>query len=566
MKNKKAALYIRVSTSHQIDKDSLPFQREELINYSKYALDIDKYEVFEDAGYSAKNTIRPAYQDMMRRIRDGEFSHMVVWKIDRVSRNLKDFTEMYDELKESGIIFVSKNEQFDTSSAMGEAMVKIILVFAELERKLTAERVFSIMMNRAEKGLWNGAKAPFGYVWSEENKYPVPCEKEGPVAKNIYTMYSETKSALEVSRYLNNNGIDTKRGGRWTSKTIVDIIRSPFYKGTLRYNYRQGGRGKKKSEGEWIIIDNNHDPLVSKDLWKKCNDIMDKNAESISSSSRRKDHVHVFSGLLKCGKCGTSFISNLDRPRRDGFRPSVYRCRRKSQDKLCDATNPGEVTVGPFVLKYLGNLIKAKNILSKNDTVADLEDLLLSSHVFENVQSIDQRGLEDTYKAILQLDYIEEAKLNIAPNIESSENATINRLKGEKAKLDRALKRLHDLYLFSDESMSEKDFLISKRELSVKLDEIDAKLEKLTLESKDEIKATDISFVQKSGQFIFSNQVFQADIFDYKKLLSLVGKEPVKELVNATIKNVVLVDSVITSITFSNGLVHNFKYKNNPEA
>ena len=95
---KKAALYIRVSTHYQIDKDSLPFQRNELINYAKYALGIDDYAIFEDAGYSGKNTDRPAYQDMMRRIRAKEFSHLCVWKIDRISRNLLDFAAMYEEL------------------------------------------------------------------------------------------------------------------------------------------------------------------------------------------------------------------------------------------------------------------------------------------------------------------------------------------------------------------------------------------------------------------------------------------------------------------------------------
>lgn len=106
---KKAALYVRVSTHHQIDKDSLPFQRQELVNYAKYALNIENVEIFEDAGYSAKNTDRPKYQEMMKRIRAGEFTHLIVWKIDRISRNLKDFSEMYEELKEYKITFVSKN-------------------------------------------------------------------------------------------------------------------------------------------------------------------------------------------------------------------------------------------------------------------------------------------------------------------------------------------------------------------------------------------------------------------------------------------------------------------------
>lgn len=137
----KVAIYIRVSTVHQVDKDSLPMQRKDLINYSEYVLNCKNYEIFEDAGFSGKNTIRPAFQRMMTRVRLKEFSHILVWKIDRISRNLLDFAEMYQELKKLGVTFVSKNEQFQTDTAIGEAMLKIILVFAELERNMTSERV-----------------------------------------------------------------------------------------------------------------------------------------------------------------------------------------------------------------------------------------------------------------------------------------------------------------------------------------------------------------------------------------------------------------------------------------
>ena len=167
---KKAAIYIRISTHWQVDKDSLKVQRRELIAYVTLVLGITDYVVFEDPGYSAKNTDRPEYQAMMDRIRTGEFTHLVVWKIDRISRNLIDFAAMHDELQSLGVTFVSKNEQFDTSSAIGEAMMRIILIFAELERKTTAERVTAVMLSRASDGQWNGGRVPFGYSWSKETK------------------------------------------------------------------------------------------------------------------------------------------------------------------------------------------------------------------------------------------------------------------------------------------------------------------------------------------------------------------------------------------------------------
>jgi len=88
---------------------------------------------------------------------------------------------MYDEIKQYDCVFVSRNEQSDTSSAMGEAMLKIIIIFAELERKLTAERVYSIMLSRAEKGKWNGANVPFGYQWNEVSKFPIPDPEESVI-------------------------------------------------------------------------------------------------------------------------------------------------------------------------------------------------------------------------------------------------------------------------------------------------------------------------------------------------------------------------------------------------
>lgn len=214
----KAAIYVRVSTRYQVDKDSLPFQKEELINYIKYALNIEDYEIFEDAGYSAKNTSRPKFQEMMSRIRNNEFTHLVVYKIDRISRNLLDFAQMYEELQKHNCSFVSKVEQFDTSTAMGEAMTRIVLVFAELERKMTGERVTAIMFSRAEKGLWNGAPIPIGYKWSEEKKYPVVDPEEAKVVRYIFDRYISLESALKVSYDLAANSVKTKRGGEWTSK------------------------------------------------------------------------------------------------------------------------------------------------------------------------------------------------------------------------------------------------------------------------------------------------------------------------------------------------------------
>ena len=107
---------------------------------------------------------------------------------------------MYAELKKLGVTFVSKNEQFDTSSAMGEAMLKIILVFAELERNMTSERVSAIMLSRANGGVWNGGKIPFGYSYDKEQKVFRILDDEAKIVLYIYDLYESIQSLTTVAQ------------------------------------------------------------------------------------------------------------------------------------------------------------------------------------------------------------------------------------------------------------------------------------------------------------------------------------------------------------------------------
>lgn len=564
----KAALYIRVSTHHQVDKDSLPFQRKELINYSKYLLGIDDYVIFEDAGYSGKNMDRPKFQEMMKRIRDGEFTHLLVWKIDRISRNLRDFTEMYDELKKYNITFISKNEQFDTSTAMGEAMLKIILVFAELERKLTAERVYSIMLSRAEKGLWNGAPVPLGYDFDEELKFPVVNEKEAKIVKFIFDSYEETRSTGEVKHKLEVEGIRTKRNGHWTTKTIADVVRNPFYIGTYRYNYRYSPHGKIRPEEEWVVVENNHPAIISKDQYDKCNAIMDSNAHARGANRTHKNHTHVFKGLISCGKCDKNYIATVDRPRSDGYRPSVYRCynyvHNKKEYRTCSGSI-GEVKLGPFIINYIANLVKANNFIDtygNKGTEKEVERILLKGSTFKNVAGILPQDLKHTYDILLK------STGNILFDQQKNESKTIEKdkelesLKSQKKKLERALKRLEDLYLFSDDGMSEKNYLIKKQDIEKRINKINAKMKKRTQEYSKSLPGHDLSFIKKATQYLIAQNLSTDKPIKYNKIVKIMDKELLQDFMQCVIKKIIIEeDKRISSIEFVNGITHRFVYR-----
>ena len=563
----KAALYIRVSTHHQVDKDSLPFQRKELINYSKYLLGIDNYEVFEDAGYSGKNTDRPKFQEMMKRIRDGEFTHLLVWKIDRISRNLRDFTEMYDEIKKYNITFISKNEQFDTSTAMGEAMLKIILVFAELERKLAAERVYSIMLSRAEKGMWNGAPVPLGYEFDEETKFPIVNEKEAEIVQFIFDAYEKTRSTGEVKHRLELEGIRTKRNGHWTTKTIADVIRNPFYIGTYRYNYRYSPHGKIRPEEEWVVVEDNHPPIISKGQYEKCNAIMDSNAHGRGSDRTLKNHTHVFKGLIRCGKCNKNYIASVDRPRSDGYRPSVYRCynyvHNKKKYRPCNG-GIGEVKLGPFVINYIANLVKANdfiNVYGTKGTEKEVERILLKGPAFKDVAGIIPQDLRDTYDILLKstgnilFDHEEENK-------DIEKDTELESFKSQKKKLERALTRLEDLYLFSDEGMSEKNYLIKKQDIEKRINEINSKIKKRTMEYSKNLPGHDLSFIKKATQYLIAQNLTSDQPIRYNKIVKIIDKELLQDFMQCVIKKITVEeDKRISSIEFVNGITHRFVYR-----
>lgn len=546
----KVAIYVRVSTHYQIDKDSLPLQRQDLINYVMYVLNTNEYEIFEDAGYSGKNTDRPAFQDMLSKIKSGEFSHLLVWKIDRISRNLIDFSDMYEDLKKYNCTFVSKNEQFDTSSAMGEAMLKIILVFAELERKLTGERVTAVMLDRATRGLWNGAPVPLGYKWDKEKKFPAIDEDERTTIELIYNKYLEAKSTTAMMSLLNANGIKTKRGGTWTTKTISDIIRNPFYKGTYRYNYRKPGRGKIKNENEWILINDNHTGLVSIELWKKCNKIMDTNAQKNNAAGFRfNGKVHVFAGTLECGECNNNLYAKQDKPNMDGFIPSLYVCSGRYNHLGCNQKTISDNYIGTFVFNFISNILVVQNKINKLDT-STLEKSLIKGEILKNIVGIE--NIESMQNITYSKNILKTTSVKSKDNSMKMES-----IKKEKAKYERALERLESLYLFDDEAISEKNYIVKKNKIYDQLNETNGKLKELSNYSN----VSELNLMKEISSFMLSKELLNYEYINYKNLVLNTGREILKEFVTTIIDKITIKDKKILNVKFKNSLEIKFIYK-----
>ena len=559
----KVAIYIRVSTHYQIDKDSLQVQRRELIAYAQMVLGIQDFVIFEDPGYSAKNTDRPDYQKMMDRLRTGEFSHLLVWKIDRISRNLLDFANMYQELKNLGVTFVSKNEQFDTSSAIGEAMLKIILIFAELERNITSERVTAVMLSRAENGQWNGGRIPYGYDFDKKEKVFSLNPVENKIYNLILDLYEQYQSVLYVTRYLNDQGFRTRSGKEWTTTAIYKILTNVFYTGDYLYNVHKGGKGTdKRSDAEWVRIEAHHVASVSYERFDRIQFILKRNKRGgvPEGETYIKKNIHVFGGLISCGKCGSNMSATLDRRRADGWRPSIYGCsKRRHNDTKCRNKYISDIILGPFVFNYIANIIRSKDAVNAKTGLDALEKKLLRGSVFYDVESIGAEGLGQL------LDLMQAGSTGIEyrpPRVLEKSAASISErevLQTRKRKHEIALNRLKTLYLYGDSEMAEKDFIIEQKRIMDQINEIDEALH--SMKNEDDGPLADDEFIEKASYFIMVQKLLDDRTVDYEKYIRRIDPMVPRAFLRSVISKITVEDGRVASIEFKNGMIHTFSYK-----
>lgn len=563
----RVAIYVRVSTLHQIDKDSLPMQKQDLIAYAKLILNTDDVVIFEDAGYSGKNTVRPKYQEMMSQIRAGLFTHLLVWKIDRISRNLLDFATMYTELKNLGVVFVSKHEQFDTSSAMGEAMLKIILVFAELERNITSERVTSTMISRASNGLWNGGRIPFGYDYDAKTQEFSIIPEEGALVRLIHDKYEEMLSIVRLARWLNDQGYRTRVGNEWSAITVHLVLRTVFNCGDYRYNVlKEGDRQKVKDESEWITVENHHPAIVSREQKERVIATL-ASRQRMKRKNRATKYVHIFSELLVCGNCGSPMGATPASAKKDWSysKYPCYRNRKVSTPYGCKTTS--DPIVGEFVFNYILNMLNLQADFDNNiNTPEELQSRLLFGDTFKDISHIQEDGLNDLFNVLSSGKvrgsiYGKGASLKTKKNQQKSE---LTKYRQEKLKLERALDRLTNLYLYSDESMSETEFIIQKAKLIEQLDDIN---ERIGLINNDDWhqSVSDEEFIERASEFIIAQKFAGRNYINFKKLYTSVELSVLQSFLRTVIDSIIMDTGRVKQIVFKNGLSHTFIYKDQQE-
>lgn len=529
----KVAIYIRVSTMMQADRDSLPMQRKDLVNYSELILKTTSHEVFEDAGFSAKSTDRPAFQAMMERIRKREFTHLLVWKLDRISRNLLDFASMYEELKALQVTFVSLNEQFDTSSAMGEAMLKIILVFAELERKITAERVTATMISRASAGKWNGGKAPYGYTY-KDGVFALDPE-ESDACRLMIEKYLSCKAISPTVKYMNQLGIKGRDGHGWSHTKVHRILCGPFYRGTLTYNVQS------KPVSDQVAVQNHHPAIVTPEIASKIDAILDNNKDFPRNGTKTRS---PFRRLVYCGVCGSAMYVHPSPPGKDGFSPTRFFCPNFYAKNNCDNPGLNEVKIGSVVINAVNAVLCADACISSMDTPKALERFMR----FLVTEPAHIGGIEELYAYLIGRS---GASASYAPDPPSPSLPIPDTREDELERQQRALDRLQDLYLYSDKSMSRSEYM-QRREAIL------AKIAELNVEKVDAEKDKDLFYM--ASNLLLSSILGKEERIDYRSISKAVDPDVLNDYFKHVLKEITVVGGKVVSITFHNGLSLTFDY------
>lgn len=449
----KAAIYARKSKVTE-KGDSIENQIKLCREYLSH-LAVEEVFVYKDEGFSGKNTHRPEFLKMLEDAKNKKFNMLICYKLDRISRNVADFSALASDLENLGISFISVNEQFDTSSAMGRAMMYIASVFSQLERETISSRVKDNMYSLAESGKWLGGTPPTGYK-GERLKLKdasginrtfcilVPLPEEVAIINLIYEKYLEFKSINKVEKYLFKSDIKTKKNKNWSSNSIGSVLTNPVYvkadnkvvehlktrglkvrgkpdnlHGILTYKKRKGKIGSKrvKDPAQWIASVSFHEGIISSSKWIQVQEILASNkskAPALGSSSEA-----LLTGIINCSHCGSPMRVAYGRKYGDNQKKYYYVCTLKNKwgKTNCNNKNINGLDLDKIIIETLKELTLDKTTIIeelnnyKNHVENSNENMVLKKlniSLTENNQAIDNLlnnlGLtsdEETVKMIL---------------------------------------------------------------------------------------------------------------------------------------------------------------------
>ena len=277
------AIYIRVSTDKQVEKGYSISEQDCKLKALCIAQDLGEHEVYLDDGYTGKDMNRPELQRLLADVKSGKIKNIVIYKLDRLSRSLRDTLEIIEDiLVPNGCRLISLTENLDTSTPVGRLIISILSAFAQLERETIKERMQMGMVGRAKTGKWKGGgKIPYAYNYDKEKGILVQNTNAIKV-KQLYDLYINKGYGLQY---------------------IADLLGFPSGSFARQVLVRKASHGIVQYKGR--EYEGKHEPIIDKETYERAMAILKQRQELTYRTA--KTTYYLLAGLLVCGKCGAKF-------------------------------------------------------------------------------------------------------------------------------------------------------------------------------------------------------------------------------------------------------------------
>ena len=315
----RCGIYVRVSTDDQRDNGySIDSQLRMIKEYCEKN-EYDIVDVYNDAGHSGKDLMRPEMQRLLKDIKSKKIDKLVAIKVDRLTRNNYDGFWLLNYCEEHDVKIELILEPYDVSTANGEMIFGMNLVFGQRERKEIGARTKRAMEEMVLECI-HPSKAPYGYIRNKETGHLEVEPIEAEVVKEIFELCKQGNSTRGISTIMKDNNAYLKQGN-WKADRVYKILTNSIYIGIFEY-----GKYKRKSQ-DILRVENYCEPIIDEVTWNATRNVLVKNKHS-----NYGEYIHLFSGLVKCPICGEIMSSSESFKYPNGKQKVYYHLRCKNHN------------------------------------------------------------------------------------------------------------------------------------------------------------------------------------------------------------------------------------------
>lgn len=325
-------LYPRVSTEDQSrfghSLDEQEDKLKQLCNFKDYEI----YKIYREEGVSAKDTNRPKFQEIIEDMKSGKINKIIVYKLDRLTRSIKDLETICTLLEEYNCSLESVAKEINTSTANGKFFIRMLTILAQLEIERTSEKTKFGLIGAAKKGHLSG-RPPLGYTKLDKSKDLIIDDIKAEVVRRIFRLYLDGLSVCSICKLFNQEEVLNRH---WSTTTVDKILSNQLYIGNMEYG--------KRSKGEIQIFENVVPSIIDKTTFEM---VQKRKQKNLKNFYRKLNYI--FMQKIKCTKCN-KIMGGSSSTSKDSTKHIYYKC-------ACCKTRINEKRIEKSLMTFLNDML-----------------------------------------------------------------------------------------------------------------------------------------------------------------------------------------------------------------